>query len=1275
MIKLNIRNSCLLFVLFFLNLSISGQSTDELWIKSTEKDKSSFKNYKRKTLPSKFNEYQLNINLLKGKLEKAPKRKGINSKSSTLISFPDANGKLEQYEVFEASIMEEELQKKNPSIRSYIGKGINNSNSIIRFSVTPMGLHAMILKDNESTMFIDPNRRNDDSYLVYSKNNLPEVEPFVCKFDELEANLKKNSSNISAKTENANDGKLRTFRLAVATTGEYSQFHLANQGILATATEDEKKTAVLSAIAATMTRVNAIFERDVALTMVLVTNNKNIIFLDAVSDEFTNDDGDKLIDESQSKIGSIIGSANYDIGHTFSTGGGGLAQLNSPCTTNKARGITGSNKPIGDAYDIDYVVHEMGHQFGAHHTFNGDALNCSGSNRNNSTAVEPGSGSTIMGYAGICSPQNVQDFSDDYFHLVSIREIWNNISVGNSKCGVQTTTSNSAPVISSLQNYTIPISTPFVLNASATDANGDNLTYTWEQLDTEIAKHPLVSTSVAGPTFRSVKPSTSSWRYFPDEATVLIGNLENEWEVLPSVSRTMKFGVTVRDNFVHGGQTASKENVITFDGNSGPFKVTSQNIAETWYSGTSQTITWDVANTNNAPVNCSNVNILFSKDGGLTYPIVLASNVSNNGNRLVVAPLDETTEGRVKIESVSNVFYTINAANITVQNSEFVMNFQEYFKETCIPNNVTYNFVYNTFLDFSEETSFSVSGIPAGAIATFNPLKAQSNNTPVQLTITNIGESNEGNFNILVSGTPATTVVTKSTALELNVYSTVVNKPTLLLPENNAPNMLKQVELKWGNDINASEYEVQIATDNTFASIFDSAFISTNYYNPQGLQFGTTYFWRVKAINDCNKSIFSDTFNFTTGAETCLVNNSIEVPLNIPDNSISGVTSALYVSDNKTITGLKVKLNITHPWVGDLSLKLISPQGTEVLLAANLGDEGDGYVNTTFDDAGSNSINLGIAPFTGIYVPQESLSKFINEESYGEWLLKVIDGGPEDIGKINSWSIEICGINIVSNDNDKDGVPNSSDVCENTPLGSSVDSQGCTIPLASDNYNITAISETCLNSNNGQISISASQTSNYYILLNETKYNFTNSLTFADLSPGTYNFCIIVTGGLYKNCYEVVISAGTTVSGKAVVNSSEVQINIEQGTPPFNVFVNDEEILQTLNTEFSIAIKHGDKVDVKTAAECEGVFSKTIDLFENIIAYPNPSSGDFEITLPVSEKEIRIDIYNIFGQLLSNRVYPVIYGKVKLNIDYYPSGLYLARVLAEKPVTLKIIKQ
>ncbi|WP_456378932.1 reprolysin-like metallopeptidase, partial [Lutibacter sp.] len=1116
-----------LFFLFLFSLifSVVAQNSDQLWVKSSALEKKLEKKVLRKTTPTNFEVFQLNVNSFKNKLKKAPNRGKKAAKiASTILSFPNAEGKLERYQVFEASIMEESLQKKYPTIKSYSGKSIDNPGSTIRFSVTPLGLHALIFQKNGGAIYIDPYTANKESYIIYTKKSLPLIAPFECKV-EGSTTYKTEVSTVSAKSENANDGELRTFRLAVATTGEYSQFHLTNQGISATATEAEKKAAVLSAINVTITRVNAVFERDVALTMVLVDNNTAVIYLDATTDPFTNDDASSLIDESQVVMDANIGTANYDIGHTFSTGGGGLAQLRSPCTNSKARGITGSGNPIGDAYDIDFVAHEMGHQFGANHTFNSDSGGCGGGNRNDGTAVEPGSGSTIMAYAGLCAPNNVQSLSDSYFHLVSIREMWANISTGNSTCAQLTSTGNNTPIIETLTNYTIPISTPFVLDAIATDVDGDNLTYTWEQLDTEITVHPLVSTATGGPAFRSVGPSASSKRYFPEQNTVISGNLNTTWEVVPSVERTMQFGVTVRDNNVNVGQSASDETTITVDGTSGPFNVTSQSSNETWDAGTVQTITWNVANTNVAPVSCSFVNIKLSIDGGITYPIVLASNVQNDGLHEIVAPNNSTVRGRIKVESVGNVFYAINAAFITIQASEFIMNFDSFNKAICSPNNVVYTFTYNTFLGFNETTTFSALDNPTGTTVTFNPASATADNTIVEMTISNIDDTNVGNHTISVTGTSASTV--KTTVVNLNVYSLAINAPTLITPLDNATSVLKPYTLNWNSDVNALNYVLQISEDSSFTIITETATINTNFYIPTVLQLNTTYYWRVKSINDCGESSFSSANSFTTANEVCGLISSTDTPLSIPDNNSTGVSSIINSVENKLITDINVTVNITHPWIGDLNLTLISPSGTPVVLVASRDDDGNNYTNTVFDSDGVNSISSGSAPYTGVFLPQENLANFNNEESFGDWTLKVVDGGPADIGQIDSWSIEICGVNLpADNDNDgidnavdncintanadqldtdgdgigdvcddtptgdddNDGVDNAIDACPNTPAGTLVDATGCLV-LSSNNFNIEIISETCPNKDNGQLIITAQSTYNYETTINGVFYN------------------------------------------------------------------------------------------------------------------------------------------------------------------------------------------
>ena len=1265
----NYKKKSFLFSLSLLLVftAFSQNSSDELWTKSSALEKKSQEKVTRNTLPNKFEVFQLNLGVLDTRLSKAPKRNGVFVGSNTVISFPNEYGNLEQYQVFEASIMEKSLQEKHSNIKSYAGKSLQNPENTVRFSVTPLGLHAMFLKKGGKAVYIDPYTSDKASYIVYSKESLPAGAPFECGFEEFNSSSKETLQNIAEKVTNANDGNLRTFRLAIATTGEYSQFHLTEQGVDASATDEVKKAAVLSAIVVTMTRVNGVFERDLSLTMVLVANNVDVIFLDAASDGFSNNSASALINESQTTIDANIGSANYDIGHTFSTGGGGLAQLNSPCSSNKARGITGSGSPIGDAYDIDYVAHEMGHQYGANHSFN----NSCGGNNNSSTAVEPGSGSTIMGYAGICDP-NVQSNSDSYFHLISIREMWANISAGVSTCATITATGNTAPTVTGMVNYTIPKSTPFVLTATATDADGDALTYTWEQLDTEAATMPPVSTATGGPAFRSEGPSSSPKRYFPKQSTVIAGNTSTQWEVLPSVSRTMLFGGTVRDNNVAGGQTASVETTLTVDGDTGPFVVTSQTTSETWDAGTTKTITWDVANTNNAPVSCSNVNILLSTDGGNTYSVTLASNVSNSGSYDIAVPNNTTSTGRIMIESVGNVFYAINSVDITIQASEFIMDFDEYTKTVCAPNDGVYTFTYKTFLGFNETTTFSATQNPTGTTVTFDPASATADGTRVTMTVSGIDTDDAGTHTLTVTGTAA--IVTKNTAATLNVYTATVDIPTLTTPANDALDVASPYTLTWGADTNALSYDVEIASDVAFASVVESANVATNTYAPLLLTNNTQYFWRVKSKNDCATGAFSSVFNFTTANIVCESFNSTGDPLAIPDNDTTGASSTINITNNKTITDVNVTVNITHTYDQDLTLTLTSPEGTTVVLAANVGSGGDNYTNTVFDSDVTESISSGTAPFTGTFSPQGDLADFNDEKSYGGWILKVVDNANLDTGTIDNWSLEICG--IPSNDSDNDGVADADDACPNTPAGDTVDATGCTIfTLPADNYDITVISETCVDQNNGQLTITATATHNYVATISGTTHPFTDTVSITDLAPGAYEVCITVTGETYEQCYNITIAEGASTSGKASVSAKVATVQITQGTAPFTVFVNGKEKLQTQNSEFEVAVNHGDLLEVKTAVACEGTFSKEIALVNALSAYPNPTAGLFELALPENSSEVLIGLYNIHGQLISEKTYPVQYNKVQMNLENQPTGIYIVKVHLTTPVTLKIVKQ
>lgn len=611
------------------------------------------------------NYFSFNKTGLLSHLSTAPYREET-SNSDIEVSLPNQDGSFEIYEMFKVKTLAPELAQNYPEIQSFVGRRANKRDaSVLRLTITPQGIYAMIKKPDVGQVFINPYDKNGDYYVSFLKSDAQDITTLACDVnspDGLVAEFDGDSeSDYTYQTFTVDDNTLRTYDLALAGTGEYSQYHI-NQAGLGSGTATQQVAAVLAAMVVTVDRVNSIYENDMGVTFQIIASNDQIIYLDPGSDPYTGNNAGAMISENQVNITNVIGSNNYDIGHVFSTGGAGLASLNSICSSNgKARGVTGIANPIGDPFDIDYVSHEFGHQLGATHTQNNDCQ------RSNQSAFETGSGSTIMGYAGICPP-NVQNNSDANFHQVSINQMFNNITSGvGASCGNFGSQSNTAPTITALPpSYTIPNGTAFYLDVNAVDAENDPITFNWEQVDNEISTQPPLASSTNGPNFRALPSSSDSRRYFPRLESVIANNLTPTWEVVPSVARSMDFVVTVRDNNIQVGQSSRDFTTVNF-ANVGPFQVTSQDTNNiNWLPGETRTVTWDVAGTTANGINTSNVNILLSTDGGITFDTTLASSTPNDGSHDITVPNVQAAFCRIMVEAEDNIFFALNPNSFAI---------------------------------------------------------------------------------------------------------------------------------------------------------------------------------------------------------------------------------------------------------------------------------------------------------------------------------------------------------------------------------------------------------------------------------------------------------------------------------------------------------------------------------------------------------------------------------------------------------------------------------
>jgi len=580
-----------------------------------------------------------------------------------IIELPDPTGRMMRFKVWESPIMEPALAAQMAQLKTYIGQGIDDPTATLRADFTTSdapwfgagSFHAQVLSAN-GDWFIDPYTKGEFRHVVsYFRRDLRNVHAFLCGVTDerprIDIAVPEGEGGVNPE---ASGTSLRTYRLANAATGEYTAFH---GGTVA---------AGQAAIVTAINRVTGVYEREVCIRLTLVANNSSVVYTNASTDPYTNNSGSTMLGQNQTNLNSVIGSGNYDIGHVFSTGGGGIAGLGVVCTGSKAQGVTGLPSPTGDAFYIDYVAHEMGHQFGSNHSFNSTNGSCNG-NRSASNAYEPGSASTIMGYAGICSPDNIQNNSDAYFLWRSYNEIRAFVTTGaGNGCGTATSTGNNFPSVSTGAAYTIPANTPFALTGSGTDPDGDTVTYCWEQANLGAALALASADNGTSPINRSYTGTTNPTRLVPPLANILAGTVPNTDKV-PTVARAAyTWTLTTRDNRAAGGGVNSAQVTHVVVNTGSGFAVTSQNSATTWDAGSTQTITWNVAGTTASPINCANVKISLSTDNGATFPTVLAASTPNDGTENITVPSVSSTTARVKVEAVGNIFFDINNASITI---------------------------------------------------------------------------------------------------------------------------------------------------------------------------------------------------------------------------------------------------------------------------------------------------------------------------------------------------------------------------------------------------------------------------------------------------------------------------------------------------------------------------------------------------------------------------------------------------------------------------------
>ena len=624
----------------------------------------------KKFLPREYKIIQLDHIGIKQLLAKA----GTSVETGVNIDIPTPDGGFKTFKVWNTPVMESEIAAQFPDIQTYTGSLIGDPSQTIKLSMTPMGFTARTFAfEMEQIMAIESYGYDANGYYTLAAGkDLYQSSGVGCnpKYPDSHSAESITIDEERAKVAQRTFGNSRrTYRLALACTGDYA---LAVSG-----TPNPTVSQILAIMNSMVNNANGVWEREISISTKIINNNTAIIYLDPMTDPYLDDtDHGTVIDENQANHDIFIGNANYDLGHVLTAQGGGLAQLASICGSGaKASGVSGSSGPT----DIGTITHEVGHQMGAGHTFTSEAGGCGG-NGMATSSVEPGSGTTIMSYNGACAADNTPLFTNpliDYYNQFNLNEMQQVLTTLGATCG--TTSLGQAPVNMANINlrYIIPANTPFELiapEATNTVSTNSAPVYCWEQND--LGPINMVeaqgANAATGPLFMSMPSRLSRYREFPRYETLAAGNYGASGERLTAVNRNLRFKVTARSIALDGwGTTNTTEDNVRIkavQSSVGEFRVNAPAANLDLQPNDKFDIKWTIGNTLTPQdsIMTGSVNIYLSIDGGMSFPIILATNVPNNGEYQATAPNYFATNARVKVKAVGNIYFDVSKVGFRI---------------------------------------------------------------------------------------------------------------------------------------------------------------------------------------------------------------------------------------------------------------------------------------------------------------------------------------------------------------------------------------------------------------------------------------------------------------------------------------------------------------------------------------------------------------------------------------------------------------------------------